>query len=353
MLQGKSEVCQFAEKMRSGAEVLGTLGEIDVGTTPKTLVYKEGKLALYRYDALVSATKTNHTKVKIPVLITYALVNRPYILDLQPDKSLVRGLLERGLDVFLIDWGYPDGSDQYLTLEDYILSYMDTCVDVVCDLTHQRAINMLGVCQGGVFALCYSAIFPKRINSLVTMVTPVDFSTKENLLAHLVKSVDVDLFINTMGNVPGTLLNSVYLSLKPYELNSRKYVDMLEIMDDPVKAKGFMRMEKWIFDSPDQAGAAFRQFTKALFQENQLIHGLFTLGPHKVNLRNVIMPVLNIFASKDHLVPASAAKPLKKYVGSKDYSELEFDSGHIGIYVSGRAQRTIPPKIAEWLREQS
>jgi polyhydroxyalkanoate synthase len=350
MLQSTSEVCQRAEKMRSGAEILSALGEIDVGMTPKTLVYEEGKLKLYRYNAFPLAAKD---KVKRPLLITYALVNRPYILDLQPDKSLIRGLLERGLDVFLIDWGYPDGSDRFLTLEDYILRYMDTCVDVVCDLTQQSAINMLGVCQGGVFTLCYSALFPKRIHSLVTMVTPVDFASKDNLLAHLVKSIDVDLLVDTMGNVPGTVLNSVYLSLKPYELSSRKYVDMLEIIDDADKAKSFMRMEKWIFDSPDQAGEAFRQFTKALFQENQLMHGQFTLGSYKVDLQKVAMPVLNVYASQDHLVPPSAAKPLKRCVGSKNYSELEFDSGHIGIYVSGRAQRTIPPKIAEWVRAQN
>ena len=337
-------------QQKSGVEVLSSLGEIDVGSTPRTLVYKEGKLKLYRYDAPTSAIKN---KVEIPVLITYALVNRPYILDLQPDKSLIHGLLEKGLDVFLIDWGYPDGSDRYITLEDYILSYMDQCVDVVCDITQQKTINLLGVCQGGVFTLCYSAIFPKRINTLITMVTPVDFSTKDNLLAHLLKSIDIDLFVDSMGNVPGTMLNSTYLSLKPYELNSKKYVDMLEIMDDPVKAKGFMRMEKWIFDSPDQAGEAFRKFAKALFQENQLIHGQFTLGSYKVNLGDITMPVLNIYALRDHLVPPSASIPLKKYVGSKDYSELPFDSGHIGIYVSGRAQGIIPAKIAEWVRERS
>lgn len=350
MQQGKNDACQYANKIGNSWEVFNSVGEIDVGTTPKTLVYSEGKLKLYRYNPPPSAVKN---KIKIPLLITYALVNRPYILDLQPDKSLIQGLLEQGVDVFLIDWGYPDGSDRYLSLEDYILNYMDECVDVVCELTQQKTLNLLGVCQGGVFALCYSAIFPMRINSLITMVTPVDFSTKENLLAHLLKSIDVDLFVEAQGNVQGTLLNSTYLSLKPYELSSKKYVDMLEIIDDAAKAKNFMRMEKWIFDSPDQAGEAFCQFAKALFQENQLIQGKFTLGPYTVNLHQLTMPVFNIYALRDHLVPPSASVALKKYVGTKDYSELAFDSGHIGIYVSGRAQRTIPPAIAEWLRERS
>ena len=324
--------------------------EIEVGLTPKTVVYQDGKLRLYRYHPFVTTPKN---KIKIPLLITYALVNRPYILDLQPNKSLIRGLLEAGLDVFIIDWGYPDASDRYLSLEDYILGYMDQCVDAILTLTRQKTVNLLGVCQGGVFSLCYSAIFPTRINSLITMVTPVDFSTKDNLLAHLLKSIDIDLFVDTVGNVQGSVLNASYLSLKPYELSNRKYVDMLGILDDPVKIKDFLCMEKWIFDSPDQAGEAFRQFAKALFQENQLIEGRFCLGSHAVKLKNISMPVLNIYALRDHLVPPSASRPLKEQVGSSDYSELSFDSGHIGIYVSSRAQKTIPPAIGAWLAQRS
>ena len=335
------------DTVRKRIDVLSNVADMDLGSTPKTLVYEEAKLKLYRYNAPRPAPKN---KVKIPVLITYALVNRPYILDLQPDKSLIKGLLEKGLDVFLIDWGYPDSSDRYVTLEDYILSYMDQCVDLVCDMTQQKSINLLGVCQGGVFALCYSAIFTERVNALITMVTPVDFSTEDNLLAHLLKSMDIDLLVDTMGNVPGSLLNSTYLSLKPYELNSKKYVDMLSILDDPVKMKGFMRMEKWIFDSPNQAGEAFRQFAKGLFQENQLIQGQFALGPYKVNLGQITVPVLNIYALRDHLVPPSASMALRRYVGTKDYSELPFETGHIGIFASGRAQGFIPAKIAEWLK---
>lgn len=327
----------------------GLTQTIDVGTTPKTLVYRDRKLALYRYDAL---KPLHENPVKTPLLIVYALVNRPYILDLQPNKSLVLNLLAQGFDIFLIDWGYPDPSDRYLTLEDYILDDLSTCVDQVCHITHQAKLNMLGVCQGGVFSLCYSAIFPEKIRNLITMVTPVDFSTPDNLLTHLLKSVDVDLLVDATGNMPGDALNIAYLGLKPYELTSKKYVDMQDIVNDPVRIKDFMRMEKWIFDSPDQAGEAFREFVKVLFQENQLVKGKMTLDGYRVDLKKLTMPILNIYALRDHLVPPSASMALRECVGSKDYTELGFDTGHIGIYVSGRAQKVIPPHIGKWLRER-
>jgi polyhydroxyalkanoate synthase len=108
-------------------------------------------------------------------------------------------------------------------------------------------------------------------------------------------------------------------------------------------------MEKWIFDSPDQAGEAFRQFVKDFYQRNALVAGEVHIGDHDVDLKAIRMPALNIYAMQDHLVPPAASIPLKAYVGSTDYTELSFPGGHIGIYVSGRAQKTVPPAIGDWL----
>jgi len=72
-----------------------------------------------------------------------------------------------------------------------------------------------------------------------------------------------------------------------------------------------------------------------------------------VHLGMVEMPVLNIFAEQDHLVPPSASKPLKGLVGTDDYTELSFKGGHIGIYVSGRAQKEVPTTIHEWLAKRA
>jgi len=159
----------------------------------------------------------------------------------------------------------------------------------------------------------------------------------------------VDLLVDTLGNVPGALLNFAFLSLSPFRLAGQKYVDLVDIFDDAQALKNFLRMEKWIFDSPDQAGEAFRQFAKDFFQQNKLVKGEVMIGDRRVNLHEVVMPVLNVYAAQDHRVPPAASRALAKCCGSRDYSELSFRGGHIGIYVSSRAQREVPPAIAAWL----
>lgn len=342
-----NEVKTFNEKLAQGMTNLMEVGEISTGVTPFEVVYQEDKLKLLRYQG--TAEPTN----KVPMLIVYALVNRPYMTDIQENRSTIKGLLDSGQDVYLIDWGYPDASDRYLTLDDYLNGYLDNCVDEIRARHGVDAVNLLGICQGGAFSLCYSAMHPEKVRNLVTMVTPVDFQTPDNMLSHWVQNIDVDLLVDTVGNIPGEMLNWTFLNLKPYQLMGQKYLGMVDVMGDSQTLKNFMRMEKWIFDSPDQAGEAFRQFTKDFFQQNKLLKGEVQIGDYTVDLKNVTVPILNVFAEFDHLVPPDASRALKGATGSADYTELSFKGGHIGIYVSGKAQKTIPPAIGEWLSARS
>lgn len=345
--QVMQEMATFNDKIVRGLTTLSKIGPIDVGASAKTAIYSEDKLVLYRFEPLVERP------FAVPVLIVYALVNRPYMADLQEDRSMIRRLLEAGLDVYLIDWGYPDGADRYLSLDDYINGYIGRCVETICRHHSLPAINLLGICQGGTFSLCFSALHPDRIKNLIVMVTPVDFHAGNNILSHWGRNIDVDLLVDTLGNVPGELLNFVFLSLRPYRLTGQKYIDVVNVLDDEQQMKNFMRMEKWIFDSPDQAGEAFRQFVKDFFQKNGLMKGEVEIGARRVELANITMPVMNIYATEDHLVPPDASKALRDCVGSQDYQEVSFRGGHIGIYVSGRAQRDIPAAIDSWLRARA
>ncbi len=338
-----AEVQTFNRKLGAGLKTLRELDDVNYGATEKEEIYREDKLVLYRYKGEGKPT------AKVPLLICYALVNRPYMVDLQPDRSMVRNLLAKGEDVYLIDWGYPDPSDRYLTLDDYINGYIRRCVEVVAKRHKLDSINLLGICQGGAFSLCFASMYPQLVRNLITMVTPVDFHTPDNMLSRWTQGMDVDLFVDTLGNVPADLMNWCYLTLKPIRLFQQKYIGMVDILDDKAELENFLRMEKWIFDSPDQAGEAFRQFIKDFYQANKLIKGGLKIGDGEVDLKNIRMPVLNIFAEQDHLVPPSASRPMKDHVGTKDYTELAFKGGHIGIYVSGRAQREVPTAINDWL----
>ncbi len=338
------ETHTLQSKLGAGLGSLRQVGDISYGASAKQAVWSDGKVTLYRYRGEHAAT------AKVPILICYALVNRPYMIDLQDDRSLVKGLLARGEDVYLIDWGYPDLSDRFLTLEDYLLGFIDGAVEHLRASHGIDGINLLGVCQGGAFSLCYASLHPEKVRNLITMVTPVDFHTDDNMLSHWTRNIDVDLMVDTLGNVPADLMNWCYLTLKPYRLLLQKYVGLVDVLDDVGEVENFLRMENWIFDSPDQAGEAFRQFIKWFYQGNGFINGGVEIGGREVDLRHIDMPVLNVFAEQDHLVPPSASRPLRNLVGTKDYTELSFRGGHIGIYVSGRAQREVPETIHTWLR---
>ena len=345
-----AQLLQSAAAMQeSGRAVLKTMlgmGEIEVGTSEKRCVYSEDKIRLYRYAPLARSAGLK------PLLICYAMVNRPYLLDLQPDRSFIRELLHAGLDVYLLDWGYPDGADRFSSFDDYVDGYLRRCVEFVLKEHAIDALTLLGVCQGGTMSLCYAALEPRQIAQLITMVTPVDFKTPENLLSKWAQHIDVGLLTQS-GNVSGDFLNLVYLSLMPFRLTQQKYVNLLQMQGDRVQLENFMRMEKWIFDSPDQPAAAFREFIQWFFQENRLIRGELTLAGNAVRLENVTAPVLNIFASKDHLVPPSASIPLGAHIGSKDYQALEIDAGHIGLYVGGKTRKTVPAAVLAWLQKRN
>jgi len=349
------EFNELTQKLVKGGDFFRHLREedIQIGVTPKEEVYREDKVVLYRFVSKVEYS------LNIPILIVYALVNRPYIVDLQEGRSLVANLLNLGLDVYLIDWGYPSRGDRWLTLDDYINGYINNCVDVVRTRHNLEQINLLGICQGGAFSLCYSSLYPEKVKNLITMVTPVDFHVNEGLLNAWggctlgSQALDVDLMVDTLGNIPGDFLNLEFLLLKPFQLGVQKYIDLLENIHSEDKLVNFLRMEKWIFDSPDQAGEAYRQFMKDFYQANKLIKGQVEIGKKRVDLGNIRIPILNIYADQDHLVPPASSMALETYIASVDYTVCSFPVGHIGMYVSSKVQRNLPPTIADWLKARA
>ena len=341
------ETAKVQQKLLKGFENLINIKDVETGVTPKELVYQEDKVQLFHYDPGSKAV------CPVPLVVVYALVNRQYMMDIQDDLSLFRKLLDQGLDLYVIDWGYPTKIDKYLTMEDYILGYMDNIVDFVREKTGSDKVNLLGICQGGTLSIIYSAIFPEKVKNLVTMVAPVDFASGDALLNVWAPFMDVDLMVDVLGNIPGEVLNLGFLWLKPFQLIIDKYVGLLDRLDDPIATRNFLRMEKWIFDSPDQAGETFRKWVKELFQENRLCKGEFELGGKRVDLKKITMPVLNMFGEQDHLVSPKCSRPLSELVGSKDVTTLPYPVGHIGMYVSSRAQKEMAPTVARWLIERS
>jgi polyhydroxyalkanoate synthase len=346
MIGMMNDLSNMTIKMMQGYQNLANLqpSDVAVGSTPRELVFEQDKIKLYRY------IQDKKITCKTPILLCYALVNKEYMLDLQPDRSYVRNLLDNGHDVYIIDWGYPTRANRYRTVGDYIDIYLNDCVDAVRDDSGHDKITLMGICQGGTLSIIYSALYPEKIKNLVTLVTPVDFSTTDGTLFAWSKYMDPNPVADN-GNVSGDTMNNGFLMVKPMQRIDKFYA-FANMMDDKAKMTNFLRMEQWIFDSPAQAGECYRGFITEMYLKNSLVNDSLEINGRAVNLQNITMPVLTVYAKQDHIVPPAATKPLNDKVGSKDKELFEFPGGHVGVFVSGQTQKLLAPKVSKWLHER-
>jgi polyhydroxyalkanoate synthase len=356
--QAVAAAAELGQKLARGAELFAKLrdDEVKIATTPKDEVWRQDKVTLHHYRALAPV------KVAPPVLIAYGLIGRYTMADLQEDRSLVRNLLKLGVDLYVVDWGNPTRADRWLTLDDYIDGYLDECVREVARRHKVDKVNLLGICEGGVFTTCYAALHPDAVKNMVITITPIDFhaDTEQDRLGHgfinlwtrSLAPEDIDRLIEAHGTLPGEFMGSVFSMMTPMRTLMKYNLDMLEVMDDEKKFLNFLRMEKWIADRPHHPGEAAKQWLKDLYQDNKLINNAFVINGRTVNLSDITMPVLNVFAKDDHIIPPATSQALGAKVGTKDYSELPLPGGHVGVFVGGKSQALLGSGIAEWLSER-
>ncbi len=349
ILEKLAEDAEKAQKRVSKASdvLLGDLN-CELASTPYEIVYEEDRVRVKHYFRNEKA----QDPLKTPLLVVYALINRETMLDLQPDRSVVKTFLEGGINLYMVDWGYPKRKDRFQTIDDHVNGYMNNIVNFIRKKHNVQKINLMGICMGGTFSVMYAALHPDKIKNLVTTVTPTNFDTDKGLLHVWMKDIDVDRMVRTYGNIPGDLMNFGFLLLNPARLMIDKYVGFVENMDNKDFVENFVRMERWIFDSPDVPGETFRQFVEDGYQKNLLIQSKMFLGNRRVDLKKLTMPLLNFFGQYDHLVPPEACNRLTAAVGSQDTEDVCLETGHIGIYVSSRFQRLFAPKIVRWLKER-
>ena len=336
------------QRVSKASEILQGQLNCELGSTPYEIVYEEDRVRLKHYFR----NENHENKLKAPLLVVYALINRETMLDLQPDRSVVKTFLDGGIDLYMVDWGYPKQKDHFLSIDDHVNGYMNNIVDFIRKKHNVSRINLMGICMGGSFSIMYSALHPDKIKNLITTVTPSSFDTDKGLLHIWMKDIDVERMIQTFGNIPGDLMNLGFLLLNPARLMIDKYVGFIENMDNKDFVENFVRMERWIFDSPDVPGETFRQFVEDCYKKNLLIQSKMFLGDQRVDLKNLTMPLLNFYGEYDHLVPPQACNQLTKAVGSKDVEDVCLETGHIGIYVSSKFQKLFAPKIVQWLKDR-
>ncbi|MDI9320398.1 MAG: class III poly(R)-hydroxyalkanoic acid synthase subunit PhaC [Phycisphaerales bacterium] len=334
------------QKLAKGYETLQSIEEVDVAITPKKLVWQCDKVKMYHYVRDTPAT------CKIPVLVSFAMLNRHDVLDLQQDRSLMKKLLEKGLDVYIMDWGYPTKSDRFLTMEDYIDGYMNDAVDFLRKYNSVKKIHMMSICQAGTFSMIYASLYPEKLQTLTTFVAPFDFSTNKCMLFKWTKYIDIDTMVDTLGVIPGEMIDEAFGMMKP-SMNISKYLGVMNSLEDKEKMLNFLRMEHWKADLPAIAGEMYRKYIKDLFRNNKLIKGEFELGGRKVDLKKMTVPYLNVYATEDTIIPNESTLAIMPKIGSIDKAEYAFPGGHIGVFVGGKSQKELAPSVAKWVMERS
>lgn len=340
------EVAKNAQRLRLMPSLFERAQRVRKGVTASEVVYEEDHLKVLHY---VSETRPVH---RTPLVFVYALVNRPYILDLKKDRSVVAKFVEKGFDTYLVDWGVPTDADRHLTLDDYINGYMVNVMDHLCERTGRKQLHVLGYCMGGTMSAMFTALHPERVKNLILLAAPIDFGTRDGLLNVWAQSeyFDVDKFVDAFGNCPAEFLQAGFQLLRPVQSFIQKPIDFFEHMNEEKYLEDFLTTETWLQDNIPVPGEVYREFVKYLYQQNLLTQGRMMVGKHIAKLENITCPVLNLIAAEDDLVPCAQSVPFTECVGSKDRKSILLQGcGHIGLAIGGRAQRDLWPQACDWL----
>jgi polyhydroxyalkanoate synthase len=336
-----------SRKVEKARELLHTAGKIDVGILPYEVVDETRLYKLLHYRPLVSRT------ARTPILVVYALMNKSYILDLQPDKSWLRSLLSQGFNVYLIDWKNPTSVDKYTSFDDYVNYYIDDCVDLVRKENSIEKLTLHGYCLGATMSAMYTSLHQEKVRNLATIAPIIDTQSDRTVLANFARYLDVDKIVETCGNFPRECLYGCYSMLKPFKQGINKYINLVENIDNVKFVQNFLRMEKWLYDTPMIAGETFKQWIEDIYQKNLLVKNEMKIGEDLIDLSKISIPILNIVAEEDHLVSPQCSVALNDVVSSVDKRLMHFHTGHVGLIASSYSQNNVLPKVGQWLRVRS
>ena len=341
------EFLRLGKNISKAPRLVSAPNEISLETTPHDVAYQIDKTRLLHYKPV---TDKQH---KTPLLISYAIINRYHILDIHPQKSWVRNLLEQGFDVYMLDWGSPTNMDKYLDFDDYVNGYLDSCVEFIKDESSNEKISIQGYCTGATIASVYTALHPESVRNFVATAPVIDGWRDTTVISNLAKHVDVEKMTKIIGNMPPEFMYYCFSVLKPFEQGIEKYVNFFKNIDNEKFVDNFLRVEKWLSDTPPIPGELFKQWIKDIYQENLLIQNKMYVGGQHVDLKRINMPMFTQVAVGDHLVSPECSMPLHYAIGSEDKTLRIYPTGHVGMIASSLSQKKVLPELGQWLAERS
>jgi polyhydroxyalkanoate synthase len=328
------------------ANIVLTTPDAPVGRTPRDAVWTHRNTTLYRYR---SAQRTH----PIPLLLVFALINRPEVFDLRAGHSFVESMLDEGFDVFLVDWGVPDDEDADMGLAEFVCDELHWAVRETLLASGEDELTLLGWCIGGTLSAMYCALRPDGpVRNAVLLTTPID--PTGSLYARWLADVDIDFVADQMPSVPGGGIDWANKMMKPVTNYVTTYRRLWQnVLAGRPGRESYQAMAKWVADNPPFPGRAYREWTQWIYQENRLVSGRLRLRGERVDLRRIEQNLLVVTAGADHIAPRESTVPLLDLVAAQDVTHLARDGGHIGLMAGSKAKREIWPELAAWLAERS
>ncbi|MFL5270685.1 MAG: alpha/beta fold hydrolase, partial [Anaeromyxobacteraceae bacterium] len=324
-----------------------------IATTPRQAIWTLNKATLYRYTPVVPAEQRH----PVPLLLVFALMNRAAILDLKPGNSFVEYMVNKGYDVYLLDWGSPGPEDSELGMEDYVLEYLPRAIRKMKAVSGSDQFSMLGWCIGALLSTLYASLRPDDgLKNLVLLTAPLDFTEAKTIpFAKMAdpRYLDVELILKAYGNMPGQLIDYGAKMLKPVENFVSNYLRLIDNLDNPKIVDSWHAMNTWVTDGIPMAGRTYRQLINEFYRENKLFKGTLALRGEKVDLRKLRANLLVTIADADHITPPCQSETVMDKVGSADKDMLKVAGGHIGIMAGSGAAKITWPKIEGWLGARS
>ncbi len=363
------------------------------------ILYKKDNVRLIRFIADYDKSTANNGKN--PLLIIYAPINQFHIMDINPNRSVVKSLLSKGIDVYLLDWGYPTSKYDRLSLYDYVTYVRDAVqfiqkqsstfisVDMQEEIkdknTNQmnleikntkkndlidksgsdtssssnrvnqnstypeQKISILGYCWGGIIALCYASLHNNDIRNLTLLAVPVDSSKDQTILSTWAKNLNADKIIDEFGHLNGQVLDIGFMMRNPMRYTIDKYLTMAKKYNDKEFMDIFRSVEEWLYNTPNIPGKLFKDIINECYKNNSLVKNNMRVNNEIINLKKINVPIQTIVAENDDLVSPESTMEIENCVSSNTKKMIKFKGGHVGLCVSGSAHSQLWPEVADWI----
>ena len=317
----------------------------NVGTTEGAIVFENELFQLIEYKPLTAKVYER------PLLLVPPCINKFYILDLQPENSLIRYAVEQGHRTFVVSWRNPDASLSHKTWDDYIEEAAIRAIGVVQDITGAKQINGLGFCVGGTILTTALAVLAARgekpVAAVTLLTTLLDF-TETGILDVFIDESMVQYREMQMGKgglLPGGDLASTFSFLRPNDLVWNYVVGNYLKGETPPP----FDLLYWNSDSTNLPGPFYAWYLRNTYLENRLVQpGKLTVCGEKIDLGKVDVPVYVYGSREDHIVPIAAAYASTQHLPGKKRFVMGA-SGHIAGVINPPAKK----KRSHWIGSDS